>query len=117
MQQQVFHDLLQDLGKSQDALAELPFLLVLQQDLARLGRFAQCRFFDVGQPGYGPENMTRLGLLLGGITTFLLQRSLRFFTLSALGSVDRRTCPAHGAKEVLFRCDAADYHREHDPSV
>lgn len=59
MQQQVFHDLLQDLGKSQDALAELPFLLVLQQDLTRLGRFAQCRFFDVGQPGYGPENMTR----------------------------------------------------------
>lgn len=54
VEQQVFHDLLQDLREAEDALAQLPLLLVVQQDVGGLRRLLQRGLVDVGQAGDGP---------------------------------------------------------------
>lgn len=54
VEQQVVQDLLQDLGEAQDALPQLPLLLVVQNHLCGLGRFPQCGLVDVSQTSYGP---------------------------------------------------------------
>lgn len=54
VEQQVVQDLLQDLREAQDAPAQLPLLLVIQDDLGGLRRLPQRRLVDVGQAGDGP---------------------------------------------------------------
>lgn len=58
VQQQVVQDLLQDLREPQDALPQLPLLLVVQDHLCRLCRFAERNFVNVGQTSYGSEEET-----------------------------------------------------------
>lgn len=54
VEQQVVQNLQQDLRETEDALAQLPLLLVVQQDLRGLGLFLQSCLVDVGQPSDGP---------------------------------------------------------------
>lgn len=54
VEQQVVQDLLQDLREAQDALPQLPLLLVVQEDLRGLRRSPQRGLVDVGQASYGP---------------------------------------------------------------
>lgn len=54
VQQQVVHDLLQNLREAEDALPQLPLLLVVQQDFCGLGRLLQGGLVDVSQASDGP---------------------------------------------------------------
>lgn len=54
VEQQIIQDLLQDLWETEDALPQLPLLLVVQEDLRGLCRFPQSGLVDVSQPSYGP---------------------------------------------------------------
>lgn len=54
VEQQVIQDLQQDLREAEDALPQLPLLLVVQQDLCGLRLFPQSRLVDVGQSSDGP---------------------------------------------------------------
>lgn len=54
VEQQVVQDLLQDLREAQDALPQLPLLLMIQDDLRGLCCLPQRRLVDVSQTSYGP---------------------------------------------------------------
>lgn len=54
VEQQVVQDLLQDLWEAQDALPQLPLLLVVQDDLRGLCCFPQRCLGDVSQTSDGP---------------------------------------------------------------
>lgn len=54
VEQQVLLDLQQDLREAEDALPQLPLLLVVQQDLRGLRLFPQSRLVEVRQSSDGP---------------------------------------------------------------
>lgn len=54
VEQQVVQDLLQDLREPQDALPQLPLLVVIQENLRGLCRFLQGGLVDVRQASDGP---------------------------------------------------------------
>lgn len=67
VEQQVVQDLLQDLWEAEDALSQLPLLLVVQQNLRGLRRFPQSGLVNVSQTSYGPRGSK----LLMSTTLFL----------------------------------------------